>query len=83
MPTITITGDSKHVYNIVKENRIRMKRGLVAISGDIENPKIKKKPTKKEAKPEIKTKEEKGGPNKDKEKSSVKKKSAKKKPSGK
>ncbi len=41
--TITIIGDPGHIYNIVKEQRIRIKRGLVEVSGDIENPNAKKK----------------------------------------
>ena len=68
MATITITGDPKHIYNIVKEQGGRVRRGFVKLEGDVENPKAKNtKPPKKEAKPDLKTKEEKGGPSKDKE----------------
>ena len=59
---IIITGDPKHIYNIVKEQGGRVRRGFVKLEGDVENPKA----SKKEAKPDIKTKEEKNGPDKDK-----------------
>lgn len=95
---ITITGDSQTIYNIVKESRIRIKRGLIEISGDVDNPYKKldekgKKITKKEQekqleliekdKPDVKTKEEKGGPDEDKEDDSSTKTPAKKKPAAK
>ena len=36
MKTITIKGSDKHIYNIIKENRIRAKRGYITITGDTE-----------------------------------------------
>lgn len=41
MATITITGDEKHISNIVRENRIRVRRKLIEISGDVEDPRKK------------------------------------------
>lgn len=38
MSEITITGDPKQIYNIVKEQRIRIKRGMVEVSGDVDSP---------------------------------------------
>lgn len=74
MSEITIKGDPKHIYNIVKEQRIRIKRGMVEITGDIGNPKpkpeeveitmvaLKSKKKKKQEKKGYKTKEEKKTP---------------------
>ena len=36
MKTITIKGSDKQIYNIIKENRIRAKRGYITITGDTE-----------------------------------------------
>lgn len=68
MAEITITGNPKHVYHIVKENRIRIKRGYVSITGDIDKPEVKKQAVKheiitpKQRKKKYKTKEEKKTP---------------------
>ena len=72
MSEITITGNPKQIYNIVKEQRIRIKRGMVEITGDIGNPVPKPeevkitmvalKTKKKESKKKYKTKEEKKTP---------------------
>ena len=73
MSEITIKGDPKQIYNIVKEQRIRIKRGMVEVTGDTGNPKKKevevtmvnpkrKKKEKKKEKNGYKTKEEKKTP---------------------
>lgn len=42
MKTITITGEDKHIYNILKENRIRAKKYGLEITGntDFEKPSV-------------------------------------------
>ena len=62
--TITVKGDPKTIYNIARELRVRVTRGLVEVSGDTDKPKAEKpKGVKKEVKEEkadVETKEEKG-----------------------
>ena len=36
MKTITITGEDRQIYNIVKENRIRFKKYKMEVTGDVD-----------------------------------------------
>ena len=51
MATIEIKGEAGIIYKIVRELRVRITRGLVTVSGDIDNPEKKYVPVKAEGKP--------------------------------